>query len=294
MTTFRAIVQSFALLLLAGCASWSPGWKSGAIASPADTIATAPLDREGANRLFAEATSAEELEVVAASYTKALHDPAHEAELLDNLADVHILYGAAWARTPSEKAEWYRAGIRFAERSMATNERFRERVEAGATVGDAVSELGPERTRTMLLWVTGVSYYFKESLGVGKLWHFRWMLRTREVMERMLAVDPDFGGGAVYFSLGIYNLALPPGAGRDLDKSREFLDRAVATSPTSLLTRWGRAKYFHVMTGDRDAFRRDLDWVIAQDPQTPDNTLPWNLYFQRDARETLAQIDSLF
>lgn len=294
MTRFRVIAQAFALLLLAGCASWSPGWKSGAIASPADTLTTAPLDRAGANHLFAEATRAEELAVVAASWKTALLDADDDPELLDNLADVHILYAAAWARSPAEKAEWYKAGIRYAERSMATNERFREQVEAGATVGDAVSELGPDRTRTMLLWVTGVSYYFKECLGAGKLWHFRWMLRTREVMERMLAVDPEFGGGAVYFSLGIYNLALPPAAGRDLDKSREFLDRAVATSPTSLLTRWGRAKYFHVMTGDRDAFRRDLEWVISQDPRTPDNTLPWNLYFQRDARETLARIDSLF
>lgn len=294
MIRFRAIAQSFALLLLAGCASWSPGWKSGAIASPANRVTTAPLDRAGADLRFAEATRAEELEVVAASYAKALHDDADDADLLDALADVHILYGAAWARNPAEKAAWYRAGIRYAERSMATNERFRERVTAGATVGDAVSELGPERTRTMLLWVTGVSYYFKECLGVQKLWHFRWMLRTREVMEHMLAVNPEFGGGAVYFSLGIYNLALPPGAGRNLDKSREFLDLAVATSPTSLLTRWGRAKYFHVMTGDRDAFLRDLEWVISRDPHNPDNTLPWNLYFQRDARETLAQIDSLF
>jgi len=264
------IVPVFSVLLLGGCASWSPGWKTGSIASPVDKIRTAPLDREAANIRFAEATRAEDLEIVATSYTKAIVDAAGDAQLLDDLADVHILYGAAWAIDPAEKAAWYRAGIRYAERSMATDERFRARVEAGATVGDAVSELGPERTRTMLLWVTGVSYYFKECLGVSKLWRFRWMLRTREVMERMLAVDPEFGGGAVYFSLGIYNLALPPGAGRDLEKSREFLDRAVATSPTSLLTRWGRAKYFHVMTGDREAFRRDLEWVIAQDPRTPD------------------------
>ena len=65
-------------------------------------------------------------------------------------------------------------------------------------------------------------------------------------------------------------------------------------SPTSLLTRWGRAKYFYVMTGDREAFRRDLEWVIAQPAETQDNTLAWNLYFQRDARETLARIDRLF
>src|SRR3970282_1069886 len=153
---------------------------------------------------------------------------------------------------------------------------------------------GPHQVRTMLLWVTGVSYYFKECLGVRQLLHFQWMLRTRELMEHMVAVDPEFGGGAVLFSLGIYHLALPPGAGRDLDRSREFLDEAVAVSPTSLLTRWGRAKYFHVMTGDREAFRRDLEWEIAQPPETPDNTLAWNLYFQRDARETLARIDRLF
>jgi hypothetical protein len=294
MKRFVATVPALAFLLLGGCASWSPGWESGPIASPVEAITAPSLDRRGADARFAEATRPEDLRVVAAAYTKALDDAPGDAALLDDLADVHILYAAAWAADPSEKSAWYQAGIRYAERSMATNDRFRERVQGGASVGDAVSELGPERARTMLLWVTGVSYYFKECLGVRKLWHFRWMPRTRKVMERMLEVDPDFGGGAVYFSLGIYHLAAPRGAGRDLVKSREFLDRAVAASPTSLLTRWGRAKYFHVMTGDRAAFQRDLEWVIAQDPHAPDNTLPWNLYFQRDARETLAQIDRLF
>jgi hypothetical protein len=34
--------------------------------------------------------------------------------------------------------------------------------------------------------------------------------------------------------------------------------------------------------------------VIAQDSHTPENTVPWNLYFQRDARAELARIDQLF
>lgn len=283
-----------AALLLSGCMNWSPGWVKKPIQSPAVIDGAATLSRADADALLAQAREAGAIREAIAGYAAALEQNPNDSELLDDLADAHILYGAAWARSAGEKAEWYRAGIRYAERSMATNERFRQRVEEGAKIGEAAAELGPEQVRTMLLWVTGVSYYFKECLGVRQLVHFRWMLRTREMMEHMLAIDPDFGGGAVLFSLGIYHLALPPGAGRDLDRSREFLDRAVAVSSTSLLTRWGRAKYFYVMTKDREAFRRDLEWVIAQPSETPDNTLPWNLYFQRDARETLAQIDSLF
>lgn len=291
----RAIaVAACAVLLLSGCMTWSPGWKSKPIQSPAEIDGATPLSRADADTRFAQARDATAVREAIAGYAAALERNPQDAELLDNLADAHILYGAAWARDPGEKADWYRAGIRYAERSMATNERFRQKVAEGAKIGEAATELGPQQVRTMLLWVTGVSYYFKECLGVRQVLHFRWMLRTRELMEHMLALDPDFGGGAVLFSLGIYHLALPPGVGRDLDRSREFLARAVAVSPTSLLTRWGRAKYFHVMTNDREAFRRDLEWVIAQSPEAPDNSLPWNLYFQRDARETLAQIDRLF
>ena len=287
-------VVAVAALLLSGCMTWSPGWENKPIQSPELINGGPTLSRAAADAELAEAREAMAIRKAIAGYIAALEDSPDDAALLDDLADAHILYGAAWARSTREKAVWYRAGIRYAERSMATNERFRKRVQGGAGVGDAATELGPHQVRTMLLWVTGVSYYFKECLGVRQLLHFRWMLRTREVMEHMLAVDPEFGGGAVLFSLGIYHLALPPGAGRDLDRSREFLDAAVAVSPTSLLTRWGRAKYFHVMTGDREAFRRDLEWVIAQPSETPDNTLAWNLYFQRDARETLARIDRLF
>lgn len=291
----RAIAVSVCVvLLLSGCMTWSPGWKSKPIQSPAVIDEAMPLSRAEADARFAQARDAGAVREAIAGYAAALKENPNDPVLLDNLADAHILYGAAWASSAGEKAVWYRAGIRYAERSMATNERFRQRVDDGAKIGDAATELGPEQVRTMLLWVTGVSYYFKECLGVRQVLHFRWMLRTRELMEHMLALDPDFGGGAVLFSLGIYHLALPPGVGRDLDRSREFLDRAVAVSPTSLLTRWGRAKYFHVMTKDREAFRRDLEWVIAQSPEAPDNSLPWNLYFQRDARETLAQIDRLF
>jgi len=49
-----------------------------------------------------------------------------------------------------------------------------------------------------------------------------------------------------------------------------------------------------VRTGDRAGFRRDLEWVLAQDPQRAESPFRWNVYFQRDAREMLARIDRWF
>jgi len=225
------------------------------------------------------------------AYERALASDPGNRHALDRLAEANILYGAAYSPGRTSKAASYRAGITWAERSMATNEAFRRRVTAGQTVGEAAEELERDELRAMLLWVTGVSYYFKECLTVpGKLLHFRWMTRTREVMERMLAIDKDFENGAVLFSLGIYHIASPPGAGRDLGLSAEFLDKAIASGPGSLLPRWGRAKYFYSRTGDRDGFRRDLEWVLDQDPKVASSPFAWNVYFQRDARQMLEQV----
>ncbi|NJL27680.1 MAG: hypothetical protein HC897_07155, partial [Thermoanaerobaculia bacterium] len=206
----------------------------------------------------------------------------------ERLAEAHVLYGAAYAPGKREQGSYYRKGIQYAERGMALDEDFRNSVEGGASLAAGARRLGREELRPMLFWVTGVSYYFKECLsGFGRLWHFRWMLRTEEVMARMLEIDAEAERGAVLFSQAIYWIAAPPGAGRDLKRAAEFLDRAIALAPTSLLPRWGRAKYYHVKTGDREGFRRDLEWVLAQDPKTAASPYRWNVYFQSDARRML-------
>lgn len=292
----RVIVAALAAaLLLTGCMSWTPGWKSEPIASPA---VAQPADSTPANAdaLLENAGDATSLQRAIAAFEARLVASPNDRAILSRLAETHILYGAAYAKSTGEKGEWYRTGIRYAERAMATNATFSARIAAGHSLGEAVATLSgdDDDMRAMLFWVTGVSYYFKECLGLRTLVYFRWMLGTREVMERMLTLNPEFEHGAVLFSLGIYNLALPPGAGRDMKKSEEFLARAVAASGPSLLPRWGRAKYFQTKTSNREGFREDLEWVVAQDPRAGGSPYAWNVYFQRDAREMLARIDDHF
>lgn len=279
-------------VVLTGCLSWSPGWET---ATPAAVGQAGSEARQQAKMLFEVADDGPRLEAAITAWEEILRAAPDDREALESLAEAHVLYGAAYADGKKEKGRFYRRGIQYAERGMARNTAFRNQVEAGKSLGEAARELGNEELRPMLFWVTGVSYYFKECLGgFGKVWHFRWMLRTREVMERMLAIDPEAEQGAVFFSLGIYRIAAPPGAGRDLKLSAEFLDKAIAVAPTSLLPRWGRAKYYHVKTGDREGYRRDLEWVLAQDPRAAASSYRWNVYFQRDAGKLLAEIGREF
>ncbi len=285
------------LVALGGCMSWTPGWEG----SPSGTGAAAvgggtpgpALER--AEALFESAGDIVRLRQAIREYETLLPSAPDPGAVLARLSEAHILFGAAYADDKNAKAHAYITGIRYAERAMAGNPAFRRRVEGGESLGDASAELGRAEIRPMLFWVTGVSYYYKECLGgLGHLLQFRWMLRTRQVMERMMELDPAYEHGAVPFSLAIYFIGLPASAGRDLERSAELLAQSVAEAPTSLLARWGRAKYLHVRTGDRSAFREDLEWVLAQDPARAESPLRWNVYFQRDARDLLDRIESLF
>ncbi len=284
-----------ALLLVSGCMGWTPGWQSPALPQSSGDPGGAAAALARAEVLFESADNAVRLRAAIAAYDEALRLAPESGGALARLAEAHLLLGAAYSGEKRDKARAFTTGIRYAEQAMALNPGFRRRVEAGDSLGEASSELGRDELRPMLLWVTGVSYYYKECLGgLEHLANFRWMLRAQEVMERMMALDPTFEHGAVPFSLAIYFIGLPTNAGRDLKRAAELLDQAVAESPTSLLTRWGRAKYLHVRTGDRAAFRRDLEWVLSQDPGAADSPLRWNVYFQRDARALLGQMESSF
>lgn len=280
--------------LLVGCMSWTPGWESAAVPPSTPGSAGEP-SIEQAEQAFYRADSREALEEARSEVARILADGGASKRSLRLASEIEILKGAAYDPDRGAKTNSYRNGIEYAERAMATHPEFAAKIRDGAELAEAVEVLGAEYGEEMLLWVTGVSYYFKECLsGLGHLVNFRWMLRTSTVMDHLAAVAPELQHGAVPFSLGIYNIGLPRSAGGDLELAAEYLDSAVSQSGSSLLPRWGRAKYLWVKTGDEEAFRSDLEWVLAQDPNGGDSPYSWNAYFQRDAREMLANIDRWF
>jgi hypothetical protein len=110
----------------------------------------------------------------------------------------------------------------------------------------------------------------------------------------MTSIDPDWNGGALHFTWGVYYLSIPESIGGDRKKSAAFFSKAIEVGPDRLLNRWGRAKYFHVKMKNPQGFREDLEWVLAQDAGRSPVHAAWNAFFKRDARQMLDTMERYF
>jgi hypothetical protein len=214
---------------------------------------------------------------------------------LVTLSNQYILLGAAYDQTTAERSASFRQALVLAERAMYTNPQFRRQVDAGAKPWEASAALGMREMEAMMFWSTAVLYQFKDVMGwPAKIVNVRWIKRIGPFLVRMQELDPDWGGGAIPFSLSLYYGILPGFMGGDAARSEALLEEAVRYGAPWMLSRWGRAKYFQVRDGNRDGFRSDCEWVIERDPAAPGEAFYWRVYFRRDARQMLADIDKLF
>lgn len=247
--------------------------------------ASAALADEARRKLSSADSAALLVEAMDAYRTVLRADPLNY-EALATLANLHTLLGTAYTTSRREKARNFRQGIRYAELAMYTNPRFRELVDAGVKPWDASHVLTEREAEAMFFWVTGVFYLFKEGMSLpGKVSNLVWIERGGRFLGRLDQIDPEWRGGALQFSWALYYYILPTSHGGNKALARVFLERSIKDSPEWLVTRWGRAGYFHVIARDEAGFRRDLEWVLARDIARPGGELfAWKVHFQRNAR----------
>jgi hypothetical protein len=98
----------------------------------------------------------------------------------------------------------------------------------------------------------------------------------------------------VVFTRAFYYFVVPRSLGGDRELAERSFARAVELGPDRVVNRWGRARFFHVLTRNRGGFVEDLQWVAARDPATCADAPAWKAYVQRDAPQLLEQADRLF
>lgn len=293
----RGCASMMMAVLAAGClGTWQSGWQDAPQRPTAEGDKALLLLLEKARRFERDAGSAEGVLALIAAYERVLEVDPGQPEALAGAAQYYLLYGTGYAQEQHEKGRYFRAGIRLSERLMYRSTAFRRLVDEGATVWEASRALTAADADGMGWWTTGVFYYFKECVAdSAKLFNHKWLVRNKQVMDQLDRVAPRWHAGANYFNYGIYFLALPEAVGGSMKRSAEYLEKAAALDQARLLVPWGRAKYFHRKRKDAAAFKKDLGWVLAQDPRRPTiDGYAWNVYFQREARELLRSADALF
>jgi tetratricopeptide (TPR) repeat protein len=288
------VVLLLACPVLVGCMRFKPEWNPvDAATRPPSGAADAELAlaREASQR----AVDAEGLRLAMAAYEKVLAaDPRNYAALVA-LADHSILMAAAYTDARDAKRELYDRAMRLGERAMYTNSDFRELADGGSPPWEACRVLTEREMESMMVWMTALLYNFKECMSVpARVANVRWMTYLDPMLDRMEQLDEGWEGGAIPFTRGFYYFVVPRSLGGDRDKATRSFARAVELGPDRLVNRWGRARYFAVVTDNREGFVEDLEWVATRDPEAFADSPAWKAYVQRDAKLLLEQTDRLF
>jgi tetratricopeptide (TPR) repeat protein len=287
-----SVAVSLALVISLGCMSWEPGWKQ----------IEKPSMKGDVNALFArverlkgQADTKEKLSDLIQAYRDIIKVDPQNYEALWSVARYYHLTAMAYSPTKAELRSNALEAIKYSEQAMYTNKDFKARVDGGETVWDATAVLSKREMGAIYYLYVPAGTYWTEGLSwMGKLANLGLPSKAKILLTRMMETDPEWNGGHPYFSWAVYYARLPRILGGDLKKSAEYFEKGISIGPDYLMHRWARAKYLHTRTKDREAFKADLNWVISRDPSREGNPYPWNVYFQRDAKEMLAHINDYF
>lgn len=289
---FFKMIALLIFILTSGCMSSQGERKS--VEGPTETGNSSECIAK-ANRQIDEADNREKVLELIQTYESALRiDPANY-EALWSLGSYYSLMGMAYPDNMHEKESYYKKAMKCCERAMYTNPDFRGLTAQGEEPWDACGALSKREIAAMYFWYTAGNAYWSECLGrTGRLLNRKMPLRLYKMMQRTEDVDPSWEEGRPYYARALYYAMLSDFYGGDIKKAAYFFKRCIKEGPDRLSRRWGRAKYLYTRKDNRKGFQEDLEWVIAQDPKKAGGPYPWNVFFQRDAREMLNKIDDYF
>lgn len=286
-------VFSFLMIgvLLNACATFEHGWN---YVIPSESSANPDQILERAGKIESEAASAADIELLIKTFKEVeIADPTNYYALW-KIGNYNILMGAAYSDKKKDKKAYYREAIKYCEKAMFTNTDFKSAVLDGVDICAACSKLTLHEIDAMGYWYTARFYYFKDCLSsLGRLFNTNIVIDNNKMIERIDQLDSTWAGGGNYFSRALYYIAVPERFGGSKERAEQEFGKAIETGPHYLVNHWGRAKYLYSITGNKAGFVSDMEWVLQQDPKNSGNPYPWNVYFQRDAKSTLASGDDL-
>jgi len=291
MKYYNIVIIAMALII-SSCASFNPGWE---VTDLSPKSGDAALLFKKALELEKTASTGEQVKELIKALKLVVDADPENYEALWRIGNYNILMGAAYSEKTKDKKYHYKEAIQYCEKAMYLNPSFKQQVENDVEIWDAVNQLDARYIDAMGYWYTARFYYFKECISkFGRLFNTKIVIKNELVIARIDSLDPDWAGGGNYFSRAIYLIAVPEKFGGSKTKAAEEFEKAFVAGPDYLVNRWGRAKYLYSLTGNKDGYVDDLNWVLARDPHKSGNTYPWNVYFQNQARLMLSEVDKVF
>ncbi len=118
--------------------------------------------------------------------------------------------------------------------------------------------------------------------------------KVEALMERVVALDPEFERGRPHLFLGVMRSQIPPAMGGKPEKGRYHFEEAIRISNgRDLLVKVKFARYYARLMFDKPLHQKLLRSVLRANPKEPELTLS-NTLAQQEARVLLADADDYF
>lgn len=201
------------------------------------------------------------------------------------LADGHL------TDNDKKKATW-EIGTAWGERALATNAAFRKKVkDEGKKIEEALD--------TLTVAEAPAIYWTAVNLGKwARLSGLPTMLgnknRIRLMIERVEKLQPDYFYGAVPRYWGAYYAVAPSFAGGSLPKSEENFEKSLKMANNYFGTHVLIADTLAPKKGDKDLFKKHLEFVINGKPESLPDIVPEQVVEQRKAKKMLEKMAEYF
>ena len=290
-TSTRATLLTAALLLalpIAGCKTYQSGLSSSGSAAAAATAGgyDAAMAAWDADRSSAAAIDAviNQLEAVVAA------EPNHQ-DALTLLSRALYFRADGFTTDLEEKKALFERGVTAGERAMACDPAFKARIDKGEKPSEAVFALQKDDQMAIYWTATNLGKWARAS-GFATLVKYKGYVA--KMMTHCLELDETayYAGPVRYW--GAFYAVAPGFAGGDMDKSREFFEKAKSMNPEAFSTYVLYADTYAVKTQDRELFDTLLKYVLETPSDVIPELVPEQDVEKKKAEDMMARADELF
>ena len=191
-----------------------------------------------------------------------------------------------------EKLDVWAKSIAYGNQCLALNKKFSRLLAKGDEDPASASRVLTKKNVPCVYWTASALGKWAKGSGLGLT--LKHLPTVKAYMTRVGKLEPtyDYDGPNRYW--GAYYATIPSVAGQDLNKSKEFFDKALAANPTFLGNHVLLAGAWAVEKQDKETFEKELNWVIAADATMLPDVQPEMEAAQRQAKALLAAIDFNF
>jgi tetratricopeptide (TPR) repeat protein len=212
-------------------------------------------------------------------------DEPDNQEALALLSQSLFMSADAWPDDEDGGLALFEEGVTTGERAMACDSQFGTRIDQGEKPGEAAFSLQTDDLPSLYWTAMNLDRW---SQLEGGLTRAKYKGYIAQMMTHCLALDETaFHAGPRRFWGAWYSR-------NDVERSREFFEKARTMFPDCFATYVTYAETYAVRTDDRELFMKLLEHVLAQPVDVLPDVVPEQKIQQRKARALFDQADELF